>query len=131
MNIFVEEKYSVQLCREFPNKLFVFGDNTLRKGKAGQAIIRDEPNAFGIVTKLLPSMSEGSFLPNNGEGIELVRDDLRKLYRMSEHYSLVFPRAGIGTGLSRMKEECPIVFEAMNNILYRHFRFDNILGTIV
>jgi len=41
--------------------LFIFGDNDIGRGKGGQAIIRDEPNAFGIPTKKYPSNTKNSF----------------------------------------------------------------------
>lgn len=53
---------SVELVRDNPNCLFVYGDNALRYGKRGQAIIRDEPNAFGIVTKLKPSTASDAYM---------------------------------------------------------------------
>tara|TARA_R100000234_G_C4848566_1_gene114166 strand:- start:43 stop:438 length:396 start_codon:yes stop_codon:yes gene_type:complete len=56
------------LTREFvkkhPDRAFLFGDNLVNQGtgiKAGQAVIRGEPNAYGIPTKKYPSMKEGSF----------------------------------------------------------------------
>ena len=33
-------------CMENPTHIFVFGDNLIGKGKAGQAIIRDNPKLF-------------------------------------------------------------------------------------
>jgi hypothetical protein len=56
------ETLSPKLLRENPNWLFVFGDNALRYGKGGQAVIRDEPNAFGIVTKLKPNNTNDSYM---------------------------------------------------------------------
>lgn len=35
--------------------LFVFGDNDAQTGRAGQAVIRGEPNAIGLATKRSPS----------------------------------------------------------------------------
>ena len=46
--------------RAHPNTLFVFGDNDQRRGKAGQAVIRDEPNAIGFRTKKAPRTSAKS-----------------------------------------------------------------------
>ena len=54
MKVEVVNKYTNALLKKNRNKLFVFGDNCLRKGKAGQAIIRDQPNSAGIATKVLP-----------------------------------------------------------------------------
>lgn len=71
---------SPQLLRENPNYLFVFGDNTLRYGKGGQAVIRDEPNAFGIVTKLKPSTSNDSYMTDKDsyqDNLMAISKDLR------------------------------------------------------
>lgn len=43
------------------DKIFVYGDNDLRQGKGGQAIIRDLPNTIGLRTKKLPSLSPNAF----------------------------------------------------------------------
>ena len=56
------EHYTPQDCASHRDWLFVFGDNFLRKGKGGQAVIRDEENAVGIATKKRPSMKEDAFL---------------------------------------------------------------------
>jgi len=44
-----------------PNYIFVFGDNTLRKGKGGAAKLRDEPNSYGFITKKYPNNQNNSF----------------------------------------------------------------------
>ena len=41
---------------KYSNYIFIFGDNDIEKGKKGQAIIRNMPNALGIPTKKLPSL---------------------------------------------------------------------------
>lgn len=44
------------------HKIFLFGDNLLRRGLGGQAReMRGERNAVGIPVKNRPSMTEGSF----------------------------------------------------------------------
>lgn len=53
---------TVERCQAHPKNIYLFGDNTLGRGKAGQAVIRDEPNAVGIPTKKYPAMTAGSFL---------------------------------------------------------------------
>jgi hypothetical protein len=42
-------------ARRHRDRLFLFGDNDARRGLAGQAVIRDEPNAVGLATKRSPS----------------------------------------------------------------------------
>ena len=49
-------KYSVDLLNKYPHVIFVFGDNMIRKGKGGQAIISDCQNSFGISTKRYPKI---------------------------------------------------------------------------
>ena len=49
--IFIDKKY----LKENPNHIFVFGDNTLRVGLGGAAILRNEPNTYGFITKKKPS----------------------------------------------------------------------------
>ena len=44
-----------------PNYIFIFGDNTLRKGKGGAAKLRDEPNSYGFITKKYPNNQNNSF----------------------------------------------------------------------
>ena len=49
--------WNPKIVRSQPECLFIFGDNDIQKGKRGQAIIRDEPNAIGIPTRV--SIFEG------------------------------------------------------------------------
>lgn len=44
-----------------PDHIFVFGDNTVRKGKGGAAALRDMPNTHGFITKKFPSNKSESF----------------------------------------------------------------------
>ncbi len=47
--------------KKYPNLIFVYGDNLLRKGKGGAAKLRDEPNTFGFITKKYPNNNPSSF----------------------------------------------------------------------
>ncbi|NCN44779.1 MAG: hypothetical protein GW898_10760 [Thiomicrospira sp.] len=122
--ILFDQRYSIEICRNNPNTIFVFGDNRARKGTGGQAIIRGEPNAFGVITKLLPAMHDQAFIRDTPEHRELVISDLRRLYALWQSDPLLqiaFPIAGIGTGLARMQETAPHIFGEMNAIISRHF----------
>lgn len=126
-NIGIEKRnYTQKLLRENTNTIFVFGDNAMRYGKKGQAVIRDEPNAFGIATKVKPSMRAESFFNDNlEEHRQIVLSDLRKLYSLAKrnpNIEIVFPFNGIGTGLSQMPERCPKIFHEINNIIEVHFK---------
>jgi hypothetical protein len=47
--------------RRNPDCIFVFGDNTIRRGKGGAAVCRDEPNTYGFITKKFPNNEDNSF----------------------------------------------------------------------
>lgn len=122
----IESKpYTQELLRANPDKIYVFGDNMKRYGKRGQAIIRDEPNAFGIATKRYPSIDNWAFFSDKEDEFDCVMNDLRGLYRLSKTHTIVFPDAGIGTGLAKMKERSPLLWLYMNDVLKEHFGYVN------
>jgi hypothetical protein len=72
--------YTPELMELNPDVVFVFGDNTRRIGKGGQAIIRDFPNALGIATKRIGDMARGSFFQEgDANDRKAVEADLTKL----------------------------------------------------
>jgi hypothetical protein len=54
--------WSMSTATSNPKILFLFGDNFIKKGTKGQAVIRYAPNSAGIPTKKFPSMDSDSFL---------------------------------------------------------------------
>ncbi|HHQ2717251.1 TPA: hypothetical protein ACSPMB_003141 [Pseudomonas aeruginosa] len=116
--------YTPGLLRSKPERIFVFGDNLLRKGTAGQAVIRFEPNAFGVPTKRAPSMERSAFFSDRDDEINAIAIALRQLYRIALTNTVVFPAAGLGTGLARMAECSPEAYSFMCSILKEHFGFD-------
>lgn len=123
-NAMVEKRLSVELLRCNPDKIYVFGDNLLRRGTAGQAAIRSEPNAFGIPTKRAPSMAPSAFFSDQPDEVEAVLQALRELYVLARTKAVVFPAAGIGTGLARMATSSPEAYRQMCAILSAHFGFN-------
>jgi hypothetical protein len=109
------------MCGQYPEKIWVFGDNMKAFGKGGQAIIRDEPNAFGIPTKRYPSWDDWAFFSDQPDEIEAVKESLRELWKLSQDKVIVFPEDGIGTGRAKMKEKSPIAYKLMCDILREHF----------
>lgn len=116
---------SPQLVRAHPEKIWVFGDNLKAFGKGGQAIIRDEPNAFGIPTKRYPSWDDWAFFSDQPDEIEAVKESLRSLYKIAQNKVIVFPEDGIGTGRAKMSEKSPVAYKAMCDILWEHFGIRN------
>jgi hypothetical protein len=139
MNVLVTSTYyTPELLRENPTHPFVFGDNTVREGKGGQAIIRDEPNSFGIVTKRLPSKHPDSYFSDDHlfENLHLIATDILDLYCMINDPSygythVVFPSACIGTGLSDMPNKCPYTYNQLCYYLRTVFKFDNTTGQLL
>lgn len=101
-----------------PNKLFVFGDNMIRKGMGGQAAeMRGEPNAVGIPTKVLPSMATNAFLSDHDfdEWYTEAFKDIRKLQQFTG--TIVWPKQGIGTGRARLYVSSPKIARYLANLL--------------
>jgi len=119
---------SVELCRQHPDKIFVFGDNIVRRGVregAGQAVIRNEPNAFGVPVKRYPSMKEGSFFSDLEDEREIVCNSLRELWTIGQSGKvIVFPEDGIGTGRAMMRQKSGVIYTIMCDILNVHFGFN-------
>lgn len=100
-----------------PGVLYVFGDNTLRKGFGGQAgEMRGEPNAVGVATKYFPSMDSDAFFGEEPAQIEaqkrILDEDMKPLF---EHLVsggvVIWPADGLGTGLSALDKHAPTTLE--------------------
>jgi hypothetical protein len=96
-----------------PKVLYLFGDNELRQGLAGQAKeMRGEPNAVGIRTKRAPGMAYHDFWHDKNLTIHqhMLREDLAPVAdHLFDGGLVVLPLDGLGTGFSRMKQYCPYV----------------------
>lgn len=108
--------YSKQLLNEFSNYYFVFGDNTKRVGNGGQAIIRDMPNALGLVTKRLPSHTIDAYMTGTKEDYAAVDADLEHIQKLlDEGNTVIFPAAGVGTGLAALNVHAPKLLIYIDN----------------
>jgi hypothetical protein len=114
--------YSSALCRACPDFLFVFGDNMLGFGKGGQAIIRSEPNAFGVPTKRKPSMAHGAFFAEGNESdLDAVLFWIGQLWdRLEQGYTVVIPinqvgEISLGLERARLREVAPSVYDTIKN----------------
>tara|TARA_R110000772_G_scaffold66361_2_gene147895 strand:- start:1353 stop:1757 length:405 start_codon:yes stop_codon:yes gene_type:complete len=122
-----EPYYSKEALRAEPEALFIFGDNCECYGRGGQAVIRYEPNAVGIATKLSPRafMSDDDLLANCAR----ILKDLEPINSaLNQGKTVYWPKGGIGTGLSAMPSRCPQTFEVlkffMDFIFYKHAEKD-------
>ena len=127
INVVVQEAwYSIEQCKANPRSIYVFGDNLLRVGEAGQASIRSCNNAIGIATKKKPSMLESSFFSDKEyDKLEpFLKKEIDKIVSImfSDNLdTLVFPIDGLGTGLSKLPQMAPKVFLALSALLYKTF----------
>jgi hypothetical protein len=132
----VVSRYTNADVKANPNKIYVFGDNNQRRGKGGQAIIRDEPNAFGIITKEEPNNTEAAFMddeflnsnPFGKSNKERIDEDIAKI--KTDGRPVVFPKDGIGTGLAKLKEKAPKTYAYLKQRLREEFGFDNDTGEV-
>lgn len=100
-----------------PEKLFVFGDNFQRRGFGGQAKeMRGEPNAVGIPTKRFPSMAEESFLTDNLLTLWGVNSGAAIIKLLGFEGVIVWPAAGIGTGLAELEKRAPRIWRAIQKL---------------
>ena len=122
-----KEWFSLSQCAENPRKLYVFGDNLIRYGKGGQATIRDARNSFGIATKRLPSMAPNAFFEDMESDYIACFEDIKRLQETlesGEFDTVVLPKDGLGTGLSRMPENSPKLFVEMNELISKVFNIN-------
>lgn len=112
--------YSAELCQEHQHLTFVFGDNVKRFGMGGQAIIRHEPNSYGIPTKRLPSMASGSFFEEgNAVDLDNVLSRIEVLWgRLKDGHTIVIPinedgEVSLGLERARLKEVAPSIYSTI------------------
>jgi len=113
------EKITPAHVRSRPDTLFVFGDNDQRKGKKGQAIIRDEPNAIGFRTKKSPSRFASAYYTDDeySENIRKMKEDLEEISARSLKFDNVYFIPGIGEGLAKLEEKAPRTYAWMKKNL--------------
>ena len=97
-----------------PHWLFVYGDNNVRIGKGGQAIIRDLPNTIGIPTKKYPSNHPNSFYSDDDyiENIARITIAIENIIIESKNYkNVVLPADGFGTGFAQLPIKAPKTYK--------------------
>ena len=103
--------------------LFIFGDNFTRKGLGGQAKeMRGENNAFGIVTKKLPSNTNDSFMTDtelDSNKREITNDVNRIIdeFKTGKYKKIILPT--IGVGLAKLNTKAPLTWNHLQAELNR------------
>lgn len=111
---FTKEFWTIESVSQDPTTCYIFGDNLMGKGKAGQAIIRGLPNAYGIPTKRMPTMTDGSFFI---EGKNSRLEDSRKIIELVDPYIQNIPKFNnyvmsfdFGRGLAKLNDLAPLSY---------------------
>lgn len=106
-----------EYLRKNPNHIFVFGDNVLRTGHGGAAVLRDEPNTYGFITKKIPNNEDSSFytpeeyLPVYIKEIEYLKEEIE------QHPDKLYLISKIGSGLANK-------FKIFDKIISVSFKYD-------
>jgi hypothetical protein len=108
--------WTVKDVKNHPDYLFIFGDNDIKRGRGGQAIIRDEPNAIGIPTKKYPTRKLNAYYTDkeyeeNKKKINLSIQIILKEFMKDTYTTLIIPKDGFGTGLAKLHEKAPKTFK--------------------
>ncbi len=109
--------WTINDVRNMSDYLFVFGDNDIKVGKGGQAIIRDEPNTIGIPTKKYPNNKTSSFYYDTeyNENIIKIDNAINNIIKKSNNYKgIILPEDGFGTGLAKLHINAPKTLEYIN-----------------
>ena len=131
MTIIFKEYISREYVKENPNFFFVFGDNDERAGYGGQAKeMRGAPNAIGIRTKHAPRNSSTAYYNDDNyiENCRKIKEDIDTIkFKLNAGFIIVFPDAGVGSGLSAMEKYAPITYKYIQselNKLYKEYEHD-------
>jgi hypothetical protein len=109
--------WSIDDVRKMNDYLFIYGDNDIKKGKLGQAIIRDEPNTIGIPTKKLPSNNKNAFYYDDEYDTNIKKIDVAieniiiKLNNNKNYKGIVLPEKGLGIGLAKLNIYAPLTLK--------------------
>ena len=104
--------WTIKDVRKNNKYLYVFGDNDVKRGKGGQAIIRYEPNTIGIPTKKYPSYNKNAYYYDieYEENIKKINEALFNVvseFITGKYEKLVLPKDGFGTGLAKLPDNAP------------------------
>ena len=113
--------WTLQDVQDNDDFIFIFGDNDVRVGKGGQAIIRGEKNAMGIPTKKYPGYNPKAYYTDTEISTNKIKIDnainniVYKLKNNNAQYKgIILPEDGLGTGLADLKNKAPETFGYLN-----------------
>jgi len=91
---------TADLLNKNPNWIFVFGDNTHRRGLGGAAKLRYHPQSYGFITKKKPDYQDSSFYTVE-EYKEIFLKEMEKLMALIvANPNKIFMVSKLGAGLA-------------------------------
>jgi hypothetical protein len=112
--------WTINDVKKYSDALFVYGDNNVKFGKGGQAIIRELPNTIGIPTKKYPSNNPSSFYSDNDYITNIIRicQAIINIIVLSSKYKyVVLPEDGFGTGFAKLPQVAPKTYKFLLNAI--------------
>lgn len=106
--------WTVKTLEKNRNTLYVFGDNDIREGMGGQAIIRGQKNAVGVPTKKSPNLTDYYTDKEYYDNKVKIKSAVKKVYKKfknDKYKYLCLPEDGLGTGLAKMPDKCPRTYK--------------------
>lgn len=127
--------YSRELCRLLPDYVFLFGDNLIGRGFGGQAVIRHEPNAFGVPTKFHPSNAAYDFFYDGqptpiatiGAKLKMIENKLTA----GDHFVVPITHEGrisLGCGLAQLPQRAPHLYGLLEAWFNRHLSIAKVIS---
>ena len=105
--------------------IFVFGDNDLRWGKGGAAILRDEPNTYGFITKKEPYHEDYAYYKPDDEYKEVFINEMKKIKReISLNPNKTFLISKLGAGIANK-------YHIYENIIEEHIKSLNQFNNVI
>jgi len=95
---YVDSIINLKYLRENPDHMFVFGDNTIRRGKKGAAMLRHHSQSYGFITKKRPSYDASAYY-TPAEYKHVFKKEMEKLIRDVEccpHLTFLISKLGFG-----------------------------------
>jgi len=91
---------TAKILTENPSWVFVFGDNTLRRGLGGAAKLRYHPQSYGFITKKYPTYNDDAFY-NLEDYPKVFEEEMNKLLkRIDSNPKHLFLISKLGAGLA-------------------------------
>ena len=120
---------NIEIKKQFldsnPDSYFVFGDNLIREGYGGAALLRDHPQAIGFVTKKFPDNRDTSFY-HAEEYEDMFWEEMEKLEKMIiEQPDKTFYISQLGGGLANRYNIWGILINP--NIVAKLSKYDNVV----